>query len=356
MQKSRSLIEQLAAVTAVILLIGGCLYILAPFFAPLLWAAIISYCSWEIYLGLVRMLRGHRGIAAFVMMLAVLLCVVGPFSYAVAALAGQADQVKAFAEKLIDHGLPSLPDWVANLPLVGERIQSFWNDLLKGDEQIANFLRSKLAAPAGQWLLTLGAATGAGLLQLVLSIFLTFFFYTGGDIALNWLLVGVGRIAGARGPHLLQLAGGTIKGVVYGILGTALVQAVLAGLGYWIAGVPAAGILGFATFFLSVVPMGPGLIWVPAAIWLYTTGSTGWAIFILLWGVVIVSSVDNVIKPLLISRGGAMPFIIVLLGVLGGALAMGFLGVFIGPTLLAVGYSVLHDWTADKPDEEEDLV
>jgi predicted PurR-regulated permease PerM len=133
--------------------------------------------------------------------------------------------------------------------------------------------------------------------------------------------------------------------VVYGILGTALVQAVLAGFGYWLAGVPGAGIWILVTFFLSVIPMAPAIIWVPAAIWLYTQDALGWAIFLVLWNALVVGSVDNVIKPLMISKGGGLPFIVVLLGVLGGAIAFGFLGVFIGPTMLAVGYSVLHDWT-----------
>jgi predicted PurR-regulated permease PerM len=260
-------------------------------------------------------------------------------------LAQQADELRAIANKLIERGVPPLPDWIATLPLVGARIQEFWNDLIQGGAGFAEFVRSRLAAPLGQWLLTLGAATGAGLLQLALSIIFSFFFYIGGHVALEWLLGGVRRIAGERGPYLLQLAGGTVKGVVYGILGTALVQAVLAGFGYWLAGVPGAGIWILVTFFLSVIPMAPAIIWVPAAIWLYTQDALGWAIFLVLWNALVVGSVDNVIKPLMISKGGGLPFIVVLLGVLGGAIAFGFLGVFIGPTMLAVGYSVLHDWT-----------
>ncbi len=345
MQKNERLIEQLAAVAAALLLIGGCLYILAPFFAPLLWAAIISFCTWPIYMRLVLLMRGQRIVPAIIMVLIVLLCVVGPFAYALIGLAGQADNIRAIATRLIERGVPPLPEWVATLPFVGERIQAFWLDMMLGGAQIGEFLRNKLAAPLGQWLLTLGAATGAGLLQLVLSIVFAFFFYIGGHVALEWLQAGVLRIAGERGPYLLNLAGGTVKGVVYGILGTALIQAVLAGIGYWIAGVPGAAIWILATFFLSVIPMAPALIWVPAALWLYTQGSLGWAIFIVIWSALVVGSVDNVIKPLMISKGGGLPFIIVLLGVLGGALAFGFLGVFIGPTLLAVGYSVLHDWT-----------
>lgn len=345
MQKNERLIERVIAVIAMVSLIGGCLYILAPFFAPLLWAAIISFCTWPIYMRLVQLLRGERIAPAVFMVLLAMLCGVGPLAFALFGLAGQADEVRAIANRLIERGVPPLPEWITSLPLVGARIQAFWNDLMHGGAELAEFVRNRLAAPLGQWLLQLGAATGAGLLQLALSIIFSFFFYIGGHVALEWLVGGVRRIAGERGPYLLQLAGGTVKGVVYGILGTALIQALLAGLGYWMAGVPGAGIWLLATFFLSVIPMAPALIWIPAAIWLYSQGALGWAIFLVLWNALVVGSVDNVIKPLMISKGGGLPFIVVLLGVLGGALAFGFLGVFIGPTMLAVGYSVLHDWT-----------
>ena len=145
------------------------------------------------------------------------------------------------------------------------------------------------------------------------------------------------RIAGERGRRLLTLGGSTVRGVVYGILGTALVQAVMAGIGYMIAGVPGAGMLALLTFFLSVVPIGPPLIWVPAALWLFHEGSMAWGVFMLVWGLG-VSSIDNLVKPWFISHGSDMPFLLIFFGVLGGALAFGFIGVFLGPTLLAVGY------------------
>jgi predicted PurR-regulated permease PerM len=135
----------------------------------------------------------------------------------------------------------------------------------------------------------------------------------------------------------------TIRSVVYGILGTALVQGVVAGIGFLIARVPGAVLLGVLTFFMSIVPMGPPLVWIPATVWLYQHDSTGWALFMLVWGLG-VSSVDNFVKPWLISQGSTLPFILIFFGVLGGALAFGFIGVFLGPTLLAVGFRVIQDW------------
>jgi predicted PurR-regulated permease PerM len=261
-------------------------------------------------------------------------------------------------QRMLDRGLPDLPDWVGDVPLVGSNIQHYWTSLAQGDSEVIAQLR-KLAAPAGKVLLDIGLGIGQGLGLLALSILLAFFFYLGGENAVVWLRAGMLRIAGDKAEYLLQLAGNTVKGVVSGILGTALVQGVLAGIGYWIAGVPGAAVLGLVTFFLSVIPGGPALLWLPAALWLYHAGSLGWAIFIVVWGIAAVGTADNFIKPLLISKGsGDLPFILVMLGVLGGALAFGFLGVFIGPTLLAVAYAVMRDWTLGaqaRADAEESV-
>jgi predicted PurR-regulated permease PerM len=160
------------------------------------------------------------------------------------------------------------------------------------------------------------------------------------------------RLAGVRAQRLANVAGATVVSVVYGILGTALAQGLLAGIGFYIAGIPLAALLGLATFFLSIVPVGPPLVWIPAALWLYVQGSPGWAIFVLVWGLVVVSGVDNILKPMLISRGTQLPFVMVFLGVLGGALAFGLIGVFLGPTLLVVGNRLLHEWSQGGVSEE----
>jgi len=136
---------------------------------------------------------------------------------------------------------------------------------------------------------------------------------------------------------------------VNGILGTALAQSVLALIGFWIAGVPGAMLLGLLTFFLSIIPMGPPLVWLPAALWLYFQGEIVWAIFMLVYGMVVISSIDNIVKPYLISRGGTLPLLLVFMGVLGGLMAFGFIGVFLGPVILAIGYSLLAEWMNPSP-------
>ncbi|MGE8367977.1 AI-2E family transporter [Cupriavidus basilensis] len=341
---SGQLIEKLAAIFALIVLIGGSLLVLAPFTTALLWSSILAFSSWYPYTVLTRWLGNRRSLAAVICVLLAAVIVLGPFVYAGTSISAHIDELSGLADSVMDHGLPPLPEWITGLPYVGSYLQTSWDKLIHADSEMVANLR-KLIAPVGHVILGAGLSIGAGLGQLALSIVLAFFFYTGGEFAVAWLRAGMRRIAGERADYLLALAGNTVKGVVYGVLGTAFVQAVLAGIGFWIAGVPGAAILGFVTFFLSVIPVGPPLVWIPAALWLYHTGSLGWAIFMVVWGVGVVSMADNVIKPLLISKGTDMPLIWVMLGVFGGALAFGFLGVFIGPTLLAVAYALLRDWT-----------
>jgi predicted PurR-regulated permease PerM len=207
----------------------------------------------------------------------------------------------------------------------------------------------KLLALVREVLVRASLAIGGGAMEIALSVFLAFFILRDGGAAASRMRAVVGRIAGERGPHLLEVAGNTVRSVVYGLLGTALVQGLMAGVGFLIARVPGAPLLGLLTFFLSVVPMGPPLIWVPVTIWLFAQGRHGAGVFMLFWGLA-VSSVDNVIRPWLIGRGTAMPFILMFVGVVGGALAFGFIGVFLGPTLLAVVYRLMLEWSrASEP-------
>jgi predicted PurR-regulated permease PerM len=352
MVKSDQLIERLAAVFALIVLVGGSLLVLAPFTTALLWGAILSYSSWGLYRKLTAALGGRRTWAATLIVLIILIVVLGPFVYAGFALGANVREITAFVQRAFDAGLPDLPSWAARIPLVGSSIQSFWDRVTSSNSEMVAQLRV-LAAPAGKWILAAALAVTHGLGLLALSIILAFFFYTGGEGAAAWLNAGMRRVAGERADYLLALAGSTVKGVVYGILGTALVQGVLAGFGCWISGVPAPALLGLATFFLSVIPGGPVVVWLPAAIWLFHVGETGWGIFLIVWGLIVVGMSDNVVKPILIGKSSDMPLILVMLGILGGAFAFGFLGVFIGPTLLAVAYTVLHDWTVGSAGARE---
>jgi predicted PurR-regulated permease PerM len=183
----------------------------------------------------------------------------------------------------------------------------------------------------------------------VLALFVAFFFYISGEQIAERLVFIIRRIAGPRADPMITVTGETVRGVVYGILGTAVVQGMLTAFGLWLSGVPRAVLLGVVAGALSVLPIGAPAVWIPAGFWLLASGETGWGIFLLAWGGLIISSADNLIRPYFIARGARLPFLLTMLGVLGGALAFGLLGVFLGPVLLAIGYTLVLEWSS-RPD------
>lgn len=337
-------IEHLLALAVLVLLIMGTYLVLQPFLTALLWAGLLCYATWPVLLRVNAWLKQRRSWAAALLCLAIATVLVAPFVIVVASLADNVGRLNEMVQTFLGQGLPAPPTWLAGLPLVGESIHAFWLEAATDNSVLIEPIKRALPEMS-KWLLSHGIALGNGVLQLALSVFILFFLYRDGEALAQRMDTAMERIGGERARTLLQLAGSTVKGVVNGILGTAIAQGILAGIGFLIAGVPGALLLGLATFFLSVVPVGPPLLWIPAAAWLYYQGEIGWAIFMLVWGAAVVSSVDNFLKPYLISQGASLPFILVLLGVLGGLVAFGFVGVFLGPTLLAVGYSLAREWT-----------
>jgi predicted PurR-regulated permease PerM len=342
-------IELIIRITATVLLVIGCLLVLRPFLAAILSAAILCFSTWPVRAYLARKLGGRRTLAALAMTLIVIVVLVFPLALVAASYA---DEIPAFVEHVrlvLSDGLPEPPDWVASVPLVGESVDAYWRELA-GSRAELEALAKRWLAPARQGLVAASLLIGEGVLQLTLIAFVGFFFYRDGETLVLSLRNGLNRVAGPLTGRLLGIVGGTINAVVYGIIGTGIAQALAAAVGLLIAGVPGALMLAFLTFFLSIVPAGPPLVWVPAAIWLFLDDRPGAAVFMALWGFFVISMVDNIVKPILISRGSSLPFVLVLLGVFGGVLAFGFVGIFLGPTLLAVGFNLLRRWTAGTTD------
>jgi predicted PurR-regulated permease PerM len=341
---ARRLEENLGWVVLVLLL-GACLLVLRPFLSALLWAAVLCFTSWPIYRRLLRLLGNRRTLAALAMSLGMILIVLLPFLVIGATLADNVKALTDAARHWMAQGPPAPPAWLEKVPGIGHPATEYWQSLESDTAKLWTETQPFIER-AGSWLLIAGLALGRGVLELALSIFIAFFLFRDGLAAAERLTTGVERIGGERGRRLLTVAGNTVRGVVYGILGTALAQAIAGGVGFVIAGVPGAGLLALLTFFVSVVPiLGTALVWVPAALWLFHQGSTGWGIFMIVWGLG-VANIDNILKPWLISQGSNMPFILIFFGVLGGAAAFGFIGVFLGPTLLAVGFRVVEEWIA----------
>lgn len=328
-----------------LLLLAGCLLVLRPFVSALLWAIVLCFASWPVYQRLLRWLGNRRSLVASLMMLAMILVILLPFVIVGSSLVDNIQDFTAAVRSQVEKGPPEPPAWLAKIPVVGQKAADQWQALAQDTGKLWTEAQ-RLIEPVSKWLLKAGLGLGRGLLGLTLSIFITFFLFRDGGVLAERLTTTVNRIGGDRGQRLLTVAGNTVRGVVYGILGTALVQAIAAGIGFLIAGVPGVGLLSLLTFFCSIVPvLGTGLVWIPAAIWLFHGGSIGWGVFMLVWGVG-VASLDNIVKPWLISQGSDMPFLLIFFGVIGGALTFGFIGVFLGPTLLAVGFRIAEEWSA----------
>ncbi|AOE84760.1 AI-2E family transporter [Pseudomonas sp. TCU-HL1] len=324
-------------------LLGASLWVLAPFVSALFWAAVLAFASWPLMRLLSNLLKGRESAAAAVLTAGWMLLVALPLVWLVGNLAEHVRDATELVKNVQVEGLPPPPDWLPQVPLVGERLVRAWHSI---DAQGAAFFASlkPYMGQAGNWVLARSAQIGGGMVELVLSLVLVFFFYRDGPRMALFVERGLERLIGDRAEHYLALVAGTVQRVVNGVIGTAAAQAVLALIGFWIAGVPGALVLSIVTFALSLIPMGPPLVWVPATAWLAWHGDYGYAVFLGIWGMFVISGVDNVLKPYLISRGGNLPLVVVLLGVFGGILAFGFMGLFLGPTLLAVAYSLISDW------------
>ena len=340
----RTASQHVARIAAITLLTLGCLYVMAPFMAAILFAACVVISSWPLYQRLLDRLQQRRTLAATTMTLTLTLLVLIPI-----ALVGYhlADNLARLFEQLrlvIDSGDVAPPSWIRNIPMVGTHVDDYLRELIGSREQMMALGR-RLLEPGRHYLAVSGVVLGTGIAQMALAAFVAFFFYRDGVTLLRAVSVVMTRVMEENAPHILRTVSQTVRGVMYGLLGTALAQALVAAIGFVIAGVPAVPLLSVLVFVLSLVPVGPPLVWGGAALWLFSHGQNGWGIFMVIWGTVLISGVDNVVKPMLISRGSSLPFLLTLLGVLGGVLAFGFVGIFIGPTLLAVGYSLLSAWT-----------
>ena len=342
-------LEQILGIGALLLLAVGCALTLWPFLSALLWAAAICFSTWSVYSWCERSLGGRRGLAAALMTLLVALVLVAPFAAIVATLAGSIVSFLTTVASVLEQGPPTPPLWVSGLPLVGESFAFYWESLVDNVPAFITELK-KLIGPAADLAVASGAVLGGGLVELGLSVFISFFFYRHGRQMAAYVREIAERFAGPRARRLVKVVGATVKGVIYGLIGTALAQAFVAAIGFWIAGVPQALLLGFLTFVLSFVSAG-ALVWGLVALWLLVQGNVWWGIFVVAWGFLLVSSIDNFLRPYLLGKTSDLPMVLGFFGFIGGILAFGFVGLFLGPTLLAVGYNLFLEWRAAEVEE-----
>jgi predicted PurR-regulated permease PerM len=336
---------RLFGLLALLLLGYGAFLVLRPFISALLWAVILVFTTWPAF----RILRERTGLGpggGAALMVALEFLLIGlPIVFATPTSREEVDVLRNGVERLLVNGLPDLAAFLIGLPFIGPYIAealSGWDATFAG---LFDTIRPYAGAIAGNVLAVLLAVL-SGLAELLLAIFLAFFFYRDGPAMATQAEAAIERLAGPRARRLIQLTGDVTRGVVYGLLGTAIVQGVMTAFGLWIAGVPQPVLLGVVAGVISILPVGAPLVWIPATIWLFTQGEIGWGIFMGLYGALGISSVDNFIRPWMISRGADLPILLTLLGAIGGVIAFGFLGLFLGPVVLAVAFSLLKDWAA----------
>ena len=350
MERSSEQIENLAALLIIALMAVGSFFIIRPFLPAALWAIIFAVSSWPLFTRIEGKLGGRSSTAAGVITLLFALLFIIPVAFVGLKLAEQSSLVTVFIHELLRNGLPTLPEWVGKIPLAGNYLVERWSALSAHTPNLADTVGPYVKG-IGALLLSAGAGIGMTIGMMLLSLIILFFFLKEGRSIAASLERMVSKIGGAKGCRLLHLAGATMSSVVYGILGAAAAQGALATFGFWLAGIPGWLFLGLAVGALALIPLGlTALILFPAAGWLFYTGQTGWGIFMVIWAIV-VGNIDSYIRPVVISKGADLPFIIVFLGIMGGIATGGILGLFIGATVLGLFYTLLMEWSVGEGDD-----
>ena len=342
-------------VLSIALLIASSLWVLRPFLGATIWAAMVVVASWPAFLWFEARLWGRRWLAVLVMVVILLLLFVLPLTLAITTIAEHADTMVAWFKGLITDGPPQLPAWVGTLPFVGPKVVTFWDELVASgvaglEDKVTPYVREVTT-----WLVSQAGVVGTLTVQFVLTVAIAGVMYANGEGAANEVRRFGRRIGGLRGEEAVVLAGKAIRGVALGVGVTAIIQSVIGGIGLAIAGVPLAALLTAVMFMLCIIQVGPTLVLLPATIWVFWQGDTGWGIFLAIWTLV-VGTMDNFLRPWLIKRGADLPLLLIFAGVIGGLLGFGLVGIFVGPVMLAVSYTLIDAWLqdADAPDPAAD--
>ena len=339
--------HDLARTTLGVLFIGALivatLWVLRPFIAPTIWAAMIVVTTWPMLLWFQARLWRRRSLAVLVMTLLILMLLVLPLMVAIGTIVRHADDIVAQAAIFTGYLTAPPPPWVGDLPLIGDKVAQLWAEAAADG---SSGLVSRIAPYAddiAKWFVAQAGSVGLVFMQFLLTVLLAAVMYAGGESAAKAMLRFGRRLAGVYGEDAVTLAGQAIRGVALGVGVTALVQSVLGGIGLAISGVPFAGLLTAVMLLLCIAQLGPALVLFPAVAWLYWSGESGWGTFLLVWSLVVVT-MDNILRPALIKLGADLPLLLIFAGVIGGLLAFGLIGIFVGPVVLAVTYTLLDAW------------
>lgn len=347
------LVRNLLAVLFIGILIAASFWIMRPFFTALVWATMIVITTWSPMLRLQHWLWGKRWIAVTVLTILLLLVLIIPFTLFFVSIFSRSDQIVAWVKSITDMTLPSPPLWLEQLPVVGRKLAERWQRLAALGQA---GLTERLAPHARDivlWLLAQAGSAGMMIIQFLLTVILSAVLYANGEKAANGIRLFARRLGGRHGEDAAILAARAVRGVALGVVLTALIQTFLGGTGLFVAGVPAATVLTGIMFVLCVAQLGPGLVMIPVIVWLYYTGQPIWGTAMIFWAL-FAGTIDNFIRPFLIRKGANLPLLLIFAGVIGGLIAFGVIGLFIGPVMLAVAYTLLQAWVLGANPEQQE--
>ena len=345
----REVTRTMLAVLSIGMLIAASFWILRPFVVALIWATMIVVATWPLLLLLQRWFGGRRTFAIAVMMVAMMLVFVLPFWVALSTLADYSDDVGSWTKSLQQVTIPEPPEFIDGIPAVGTKISAAWRDVARqGWGSLVAKLQPYLVETL-KWLASQAGTVGMLVVQFVLTIVITGVLYANGESAATGVRRFGRRLAGARGEQSIKLAGQAIRGIALGVVVTALVQSLLGGVGLAVAGVPFAGVLTVAMLMLCLAQVGPLVVLVPAVVWLFWTGDNVWGTVLLIWSA-FVGTLDNFLRPFLIKKGADLSLLLIFAGVIGGLVSFGLLGIFVGPVVLAVTYTLFEAWVNEVDD------
>lgn len=338
--------QTLLSVLFLSIMIIACLWIVQPFILGFAWAGTVVIATWPVLIRLQRILWGRRSLAVLVMTLLLILLFVIPIALLVNSLVDNSGPLIDWVSKG-QTGMPDL-NWLNSIPLIGSRLYSGWHNLLEsGGSAIMAKVRPYIGSTT-TWFIGQAAHVGRLVMHCALMLLFSALLYWRGEQVAYGIRHFAIRLAAKRGDAAVLLAGQAIRAVALGVVVTALVQAVLGGIGLAITGVPYAAVLTVVMVLTCLVQLGPLLVLIPSIIWLYWSGDTTWGTVLLVWSCV-VGLMDNVIRPMLIRMGADLPMILILSGVIGGLIAFGMIGLFIGPVLLAVSWRLFSVWVQEAP-------
>lgn len=344
------------AIAFLLLIFGLTLWVLSPFWAALAWAGVLAYVTWPLNVRVARGLRGRPALAALVMTLVVGLTLLVPMVLVMYNLTIDAIAASAKLREIASTGLPALPAGILDLP-GGEWLAAQYQRV-QGDPEWVRQRIEAIGLANPDIYKVLAGNVGRNVAKFGLAIFALFFLYRHGASVLSQFRSIATRWIGSQTKSYLHAVGVTVHAVVFGIVLTALAQGVLAGLGYWVAGVPTPVMWGAITALISLIPFAGPIVWASLSAGLFINGETTAAVGLFLWGALVVSWVDNLIRPIVISGPTRIPFLLVFLGVLGGVNAFGLIGLFLGPVILAIALAIWREWLSapersaahDEPD------